>query len=124
VVEAPPAPKEDTLPMKADPPPLPLPDEKIDVPKQRDPETPKPKDKPKVVVSSEPGTLRVNTGEVWADIFINGEKRGQTPYKAKIDLPPGKYRVKLVNPDFGAQEHTVVITSGDITPLKATLGKK
>jgi serine/threonine-protein kinase len=127
---------------KADPLPLPPPSERVDVPP--DPPPPPQENAPHVVPKDpsprpeqkrprigdkpaekvEPGTLRVNTGPIWADIFVNGDKRGQTPFKAAIELPPGKYKVRLVNPDYGTQEHTVVINAGEPTQLKVTLGKK
>jgi hypothetical protein len=66
----------------------------------------------------------VNTGQVWADIFINGEKRGSTPIKASIELPSGHYSVRLSNPDYGDKEQRVSISPGETTNLRVTLDKK
>jgi hypothetical protein len=35
----------------------------------------------------------------YADVYVNDRRRGQTPLD--LTLPPGSYRVRLVNPDRG-----------------------
>ena len=77
----------------------------------------------KVVVPLAPGTLKVNTGSVYADIMVNGEKRGSTPIRASIELPAGRYSVVLVNPDYGTHEYQVVIEAGQTKLLKAALDR-
>lgn len=81
------------------------------------------KHEPRKVDLGPPGTLKVMTGSVYADIFIKGEKLGSTPFKAQISLPPGKHSIRLVSPDFGEQQHEVVIQSGIVTPLKTSFQK-
>lgn len=84
----------------------------------------KPKPRNNAVASEgPPGTLRVNTGPVYTDIYIRGEKVGSTPIQAQVSLPPGKHTVRLVSPDYGSQEHHVVIVSDKDTVLKAAFKK-
>jgi serine/threonine-protein kinase len=54
----------------------------------------------------------------WAEVFINGKKIGETPFKP-IKLNPGTYRVRLKNPQINKSvEKTVHIKAGKDVLLK------
>ena len=55
------------------------------------------------------GTLFVNA-QPWADVYINGVKKGQTP--STIKLAPGTYRLTLKNPSCEEHSETIQIESG------------
>ena len=50
------------------------------------------------VINQTPGRLKVLV-KPWAEVFINGKRIGETPFKP-VQLPPGTYKVKLVNPQI------------------------
>ncbi|MCX7808973.1 MAG: PEGA domain-containing protein, partial [Deltaproteobacteria bacterium] len=57
------------------------------------------------------GTLQVNSMP-WSEVYIDGRHIGSTP-QTNISLPPGTYRVELINPQFNARESfTVEIKAG------------
>jgi len=56
------------------------------------------------------GSLTVNSMP-WANIFINDKSYGTTPKIIK-NLNPGKYTVRLENPNFPTWEKTVIISEG------------
>ena len=78
--------------------------------------TPPPADTPK-----EPGILHI-VATPWADVYINGEKRGRTPMVRKITLPPGQYRLELRNPGLPRHKETFEITSGKTLSRRIKLG--
>ena len=57
--------------------------------------------------------------EPWANVFINGEARGQTPLPP-FELPEGSYTVRLSNPDYEDQVTTVNIAAGEDTSIRYT----
>lgn len=57
--------------------------------------------------------------EPWANVFIDGESRGQTPLPP-IELSEGSYTVRLTNPDFQDQVTTVNIAAGEDTSIRYT----
>jgi len=66
------------------------------------------------------GTLRINT-RPWSQVFVDGRLRGNTP-QMNIQLPAGKHRVKLVNPQFGLRKTiTVTIQPGKVVTKVLTL---
>ncbi|MDB5962269.1 MAG: serine/threonine protein kinase, partial [Massilia sp.] len=46
----------------------------------------------------------------WGTVFVDGRERGVSPPLKRLNLPPGTYQVRIVNPGFG--EHTVTIEVG------------
>ena len=68
-----------------------------------------------------PGMLDVNTGQVWSDIFVDGDKQGDTPLHSRISLTAGRHRVRVVNPGFGEVERKVAIRAGKTTTLDIDL---
>ncbi|MFZ6646333.1 protein kinase domain-containing protein [Undibacterium sp. TJN25] len=45
------------------------------------------------------GTVSLNI-KPWGTLYINGTNKGVSPPLKKLQLPPGKYQVKIVNPNF------------------------
>ncbi|WP_394779120.1 protein kinase [Undibacterium sp.] len=45
------------------------------------------------------GTVSLNI-KPWGTLYINGANKGVSPPLKKLQLPPGKYQVKIVNPNF------------------------
>ncbi len=57
--------------------------------------------------------------EPWANVFVNGESRGQTPMPP-LELPEGTYTVRLTNPEYEDQVSTVTIAAGEDTSIRYT----
>jgi hypothetical protein len=70
----------------------------------------------KAPAPSGPGTVHFVT-EPWAEIYVDGQKRGNTPVFRTAQLTPGKHQVRLVNPSFPAAERTVDVKAGKETTL-------
>ncbi len=68
------------------------------------------------------GTLALNAIP-WADVWIDGEKAGETPI-GNIQLPIGTHSVVFRNPDLGEQKHTVVVSLTAPARLSVDLRKK
>ncbi len=51
--------------------------------------------------------------EPWAEIYIDGEYKGQTPI-GTIYLPPGRYELKLLNPNFPPSVETLDFKMGEV----------
>ncbi|GGC82846.1 serine/threonine-protein kinase [Undibacterium terreum] len=45
------------------------------------------------------GTVTLNV-KPWGTLYINGVNKGVSPPVKRIQLPPGKYQVKIVNPNY------------------------
>ncbi len=45
------------------------------------------------------GSVTLNV-KPWGTLYINGVNKGVSPPLKKLQLPPGKYQVKIVNPNF------------------------
>ena len=59
---------------------------------------------------ADPGKVVVNV-KGWANVYINGQKRGETPLTVK--LPPGSYSIRVENPETGYSASTSVeVSSG------------
>jgi hypothetical protein len=56
------------------------------------------------------GTLEVHSDVSGAEVFLNGERVGTTPYKAS-DLTPGKYSVKVEKAGYTSFERRVDVAS-------------
>jgi len=57
----------------------------------------------------EPGRIEVNVIP-WAEVSIDGIARGRVPIN--VELPPGRHRVRLTNPQLGTRTFTVRLTAG------------
>jgi serine/threonine-protein kinase len=83
-----------------------------------DPPPPEPARNPKPF----PGTLAIHTWP-WADVWIDGRKRGTTPYLKTLELPPGTHRLELRNPGFVTWSGTVEIQPGRTLERRIRLKK-
>lgn len=65
------------------------------------------------------GTLSVNAVP-WADVWIDGEKVGETPI-GNLSLPVGTHDVLFRHPDLGERHHSAVVTLTQPTRLSVDL---
>ena len=63
-----------------------------------------------------PGQLMVGP-EPWSDVYVDGEHVGTTPFGG-VELEPGTYTVRLSNPDFEDDVHTVEIIAGETSSIQ------
>ena len=64
----------------------------------------------------ETGQLMVGP-EPWSDVYVDGQHVGTTPFGG-VELDPGTYSVRLSNPDFQDDTHSVTITAGETTAIQ------
>ncbi len=64
----------------------------------------------------ETGQLMVGP-EPWSDVYVDGQHAGTTPFGG-VELDPGTYSVRLSNPDFQDDTHSVTITAGETTAIQ------
>ena len=64
----------------------------------------------------ETGQLMVGP-EPWSDVYVDGQLVGTTPFGG-VELDPGTYSVRLSNPDFQDDTHTVTITAGETSAIQ------
>jgi TonB family protein len=61
---------------------------------------------------------RLNVGpEPWSNVYVDGTLVGTTPFGG-VELEPGTYTVRLSNPDFQDDVHSVEITAGETTSIQ------
>jgi hypothetical protein len=70
------------------------------------------------------GYLRIATPGAWADIYIDGERLGQTPQADPLRIRPGSHILKLVNPYFEAYEKTIDIEPDRMQKERVVLERK
>jgi hypothetical protein len=68
------------------------------------------------------GTLALNAIP-WAEVWIDGEKAGETPL-GNISIPIGSHSVVFRHPELGEQHHTAVVTLNSPTRLSVDLRKR
>jgi predicted Ser/Thr protein kinase len=76
---------------------------------------------PRPIVAEPKGQLRVGI-RPWANLFLNGVYRGQTPM-APVELTPGVYTATVMHPAYGQYTRKVTIHAGEITPLAVDLSQ-
>jgi len=64
----------------------------------------------------ETGQLMVGP-EPWSNVYVDGQLVGTTPFGG-VELEPGTYSVRLSNPDFQDDTHTVTITAGETSAIQ------
>ncbi len=57
----------------------------------------------------------------WAEIFINSESFGKTPFTRPLQLRAGEYSVKFVHPDYPPYSKNVYINADQVTQLRINL---
>lgn len=72
-------------------------------------------DVPRRRVDAEPGRIQVNVLP-WAEVRIDGRDHGRVP--VDVELPPGRYRVELRNPQLGSVTKEVQLRSGVLHKIK------
>ena len=87
----------------------------------RHPPPVKPPVKPPVVVdkvpSGPPGFITIDSAPVYAVIFIDGKRYGETPL-VKLSLPPGRHSVRAVSPSGASKNVTIAIEAGKTAPVR------
>jgi len=71
-------------------------------------------------LSSSVGGLAITSTPENAEIWINGEREGNTPYES-LRLPPGNYKVRVAAPLYLPEETALVVQEGELTRHKAQL---
>ncbi|MEN8207932.1 MAG: TonB family protein, partial [Candidatus Fermentibacteria bacterium] len=65
-----------------------------------------------------PDTGQLMVGpEPWSDVYVDGRHVGTTPFGG-VELDPGTYSVRLSNPDFEDDTHSITITAGETTAIQ------
>lgn len=62
----------------------------------------------------------------WAEVYVDGKHLGRTPYLKRLELPPGKRKLRLVNPGLRpdqAHEETVDLGEGKTTQRRVRLSE-
>lgn len=111
-----PQPKQPALPAPAAPAPRNIPEPiKTSTITDKKPAIPaKPRSAPTPAAS---GTLVVAV-QPWAEVWIDGRKRGISPPLLKLQLPPGIYTIELRNPDLPSYSQKVQIAGGQSVTLQ------
>jgi len=60
----------------------------------------------------------------WAELFINNESKGQTPFPNLLKLFPGNYKLTLKNDRFDSKDFQVVIKQNDTLQFKYNFEQK
>jgi serine/threonine-protein kinase len=76
-----------------------------------------PIEKPEPAVSGPPGFITIDSSPVYAVIYIDNKKMGETPL-VNIKLAPGKHAVRAVSPSGTSRNLSIVIESGKTAPVK------
>lgn len=68
--------------------------------------------------SSEPaGFITIDSAPVYAEIYIDGKHRGETPL-VRLAVPPGVHTVRAVAPSGSAQTFSIAIESGKVAATR------
>ncbi len=59
----------------------------------------------------------------WAEVYLNGEYRENTPLPAPLRLPAGKYELKLLHPNYPAWRDSIEIRADETLVKRIALGK-
>jgi serine/threonine-protein kinase len=74
-------------------------------------------DKAQPAVSGPPGFITIDSTPVYAVIYVDGKKLGETPL-VNIKLAPGKHSVRAVSPSGSTRTLSINIESGKTAPVR------
>jgi hypothetical protein len=74
-----------------------------------------------VSIAAPDGKLSINASP-WAQVFIDGNAAGETPL-ANVSVAVGEHEITFRHPQLGERRETVVVRSGALTRVSATLGR-
>jgi eukaryotic-like serine/threonine-protein kinase len=86
-------------------------------PTQSDKHPPKPPPPPPPKPSGPPGYITLDSTPVYAVIFVDGKRLGETPL-VHIELPPGKHVVRAVSASGTTRSLPITIESGKTAPTR------
>jgi hypothetical protein len=70
-----------------------------------------------------PGTLRINS-RPWSQVFLDDRLLGTTPLLG-VSVPPGRYTVRLSNPELGmGKTFTVHVAAGELVTRVESLNEQ
>ncbi|MEO8551280.1 MAG: serine/threonine-protein kinase [Kofleriaceae bacterium] len=69
------------------------------------------------VPSGPPGFITIDSAPVYAVIYIDGKKYGETPL-VHISVPPGRHALRAVSPQGTTRNLTITIESGKTAPVR------
>ena len=72
---------------------------------------------PPPVVKGPPGYITIDSTPVYATIFVDGKRLGDTPL-VRVELPAGRHTVRAVSPSGAAQNLAIAIESGKTAPTR------
>jgi len=75
-----------------------------------------------VAVKPPSGTIALNATP-WADVYIDGERVGETPI-GNLQVPIGTHEIVFKNPDLGEQHQTATVTLTTPARLSVDMRKK
>ena len=70
------------------------------------------------------GYLFIVTPDTWADIYVDGEKLGQTPRADPLRLRPGQYILQLKNPYYKDYHRNITVDPDGRETVQAVLVRK
>jgi hypothetical protein len=79
--------------------------------------TPKPPRPPVVAPKGPPGWITIDSSPVYAVIYIDGKRYGETPLVRQA-LAPGKHNVRAVSPSGTVRNVSITIVSGKVAPTR------
>jgi len=75
----------------------------------------------RMTVTMPDGRVSINAVP-WAQVLINGNSVGDTPL-ANLSLPAGEHQITFRHPQLGEQTQRVMVKSGALTRVSATLAR-
>ncbi len=70
-----------------------------------------------VVPKGPPGFITIDSSPVYAVIFVDGRRLGETPL-VRQSLAPGKHSVRAVSPSGTVRNLSITIESGKVAPTR------
>ncbi len=70
-----------------------------------------------VIVDSQPSLLTI-AAYPWAEVILDGKSLGYTPRAAPFQVPSGRHKLVLRNPDLGTQTFDLMLKPGESASIK------